>query len=125
MMQFSLAPRRVLDDQHLSAVRAAVHARQSPMPDLTRLLEHAAKTGEPILRPLAYHFPGYETVKDQFLLSEEILSAPILEADTSIRRVVIPPGGWRDGDGSITEGPTEIVLEARLESMPYWRRIRD
>ena len=45
------------------------------MPDLSRLFDHAARTGEPILRPLAYHFPGYEAVHDQFLLGEEILCA--------------------------------------------------
>jgi hypothetical protein len=28
----------------------------------------AAETGEPILRPLAYEFPGFEQVNDQFLL---------------------------------------------------------
>lgn len=125
MMQFSLAPWRVLDDRHLSAVRAAVNTRQSVLPDLSTLFEHAATTGEPILRPLAYHFPGYEAVKDQFLLGEGILCAPILEPDAGTRRVVLPSGRWRDNDGSITEGPAEIVLDVRLESLPFWRRIRD
>jgi alpha-glucosidase (family GH31 glycosyl hydrolase) len=125
MMQFSLAPWRALDDRHLSAVRAAVQARQSLMPELSRLFEHAAKTGEPILRPLAYHFPGSEAVKDQFLLGEEILCAPILEPEASTRCVVVPSGRWRDNDGSVTEGPAEIVLDVRLDSLPFWRRIRD
>ena len=49
MMQFSLAPWRVLDDRHLSAVLAAVNTRQALMPDLSRLFDHAARTGEPIL----------------------------------------------------------------------------
>jgi alpha-glucosidase (family GH31 glycosyl hydrolase) len=95
------------------------------MPELSRLFEHAAKTGEPILRPLAYHFPGSEAVKDQFLLGEEILCAPILEPEASTRCVVVPSGRWRDNDGSVTEGPAEIVLDVRLESLPFWRRIRD
>jgi hypothetical protein len=48
MMQFSLAPWRVLDDRHLSAVRAAVDTHQALQPDLSALFDHAAKTAEPI-----------------------------------------------------------------------------
>jgi alpha-glucosidase (family GH31 glycosyl hydrolase) len=125
MMQFSLAPWRVLDERHLSAVLAAVDTRQALMPDLSRLFEHAAQTGEPILRPLAYHFPGYEAVHDQFLLGEEILCAPVLEPGAITRLVVLPPGRWRDNDGSVTEGPAEIAVNVRLESLPFWRTIRD
>jgi alpha-glucosidase (family GH31 glycosyl hydrolase) len=125
MMQFSLAPWRVLDNRHLSAVLAAVNTRQALMPDLLRLFAHAAQTGEPILRPLTYHFRGYEAVHDQFLLGEQILCAPVLEPGATIRRVVIPPGRWRDNDGSVTEGPAEIALNVRLESLPFWRRISD
>jgi alpha-glucosidase (family GH31 glycosyl hydrolase) len=125
MMQFSLAPWRVLDDRHLLAVKAAVDTRQALQPDLSALFDHAAKTAEPILRPLAYHFPGYEAVHDQFLLGEEILCAPVLESGTTTRPVLVPPGRWQGRDGSVTSGPTEILLEVDLESMPYWRRIID
>jgi alpha-glucosidase (family GH31 glycosyl hydrolase) len=123
MMQFSLAPWRVLDDRHLSAVRAAVDTHQALQPDLSALFDHAAKTAEPILRPLAYQFSGYEAVRDQFLLGEEILCAPILESGATTRPVLVPPGRWQGSDGSVTSGPAEIVLEVDLESMPYWRKI--
>lgn len=63
--------------------------------------------------------PGYEAVKDQFLLGDGILCAPILEPDASTRGVVLPSGRWRDNDGSITEGPAEIVLDVRLESFAF------
>ena len=123
MMQFSLAPWRVLDDRHLAAILAAVKTRAALMPYLSKLVDHAANTGEPILRPLAYHFPAYQAVHDEFLLGEEILCAPVLEQGAATRHVVMPPGRWRSSDGSVTAGPTEIVLDVQLESMPYWRRI--
>ena len=123
MMQFSLAPWRVLDDRHLSAVRAAIDTRRTLMPDISRLFDHAAKSAQPILRPLAYQFPGYEMVHDQFLLGEEILCAPILEPGARTRHVLVPPGRWRDSSGSVVAGPAEIVINVQLESMPYWRRI--
>ena len=99
MMQFSLAPWRVLDDRHLSAVREAVDTHHALQPDLSALFDHAAKTVEPILRPMAYHFPGYEAVRDQFLLGEEILCAPVLEPGATTRPVLVPPGRWQGSDG--------------------------
>jgi alpha-glucosidase (family GH31 glycosyl hydrolase) len=95
------------------------------IPDLSRLLDHAAQTGEPILRPLAYHYPGYEAVHDQFLLGDGILCAPVLEPGATNRLVVLPPGRCRDNDGSVTEGPAQIAVNVRLESLPFWRRISD
>ena len=124
MMQFSLAPWRVLDDRHLAAVLAAVRTRQAVLPDLRALFNHAARTGEPILRPLAYHFPGYEHVQDQFLLGEDMLCAPVLESGATTRDVALPPGRWQSGDGSILEGPADLALQVSLESLPWWRRIR-
>jgi alpha-glucosidase (family GH31 glycosyl hydrolase) len=123
MMQFSLAPWRVLDDQHLTAVLAAVHTRQALLPELRTLFTQAAQTGEPILRPLAYHYSGYEHVQDQFLLGEDILCAPVLEAGANTRHVALPPGRWLSCDGSILEGPADLRLPVSLESLPWWRRI--
>jgi alpha-glucosidase (family GH31 glycosyl hydrolase) len=124
MMQFSLAPWRVLDDQHLSAVLAAVRTRQALLPELRTLVAHAAQTGEPILRPLAYHYSGYEHVQDQFLLGKEILCAPVLEAAAETRQVALPPGRWLSSDGSVFEGPASVTLKVSLESLPWLRRIR-
>ena len=78
--------------EHLAAVQAAVGCASSWSPEMVDLAKHAARTGEPILRPLAYHHPGYEHVHDQFLLGEDILAAPVLEQGATTRRVVLPPG---------------------------------
>lgn len=115
--------RRVLDERHLVAVRAAVDLRQSLLPEIMSLVRHAARTGEPILRALAYHWPGYESVHDQFLLGETILVAPVLEAGARVRQVAVPPGQWRDPEGTVHEGPAMIDLPVTLESLPWWRRV--
>jgi len=91
MMQFSQAPWRVLDTEHLAAVRAAVELRQSLLPELMTLVRHAAQTGEPILRPLAYHHPGHHAVHDQFLLGEDLLVAPVLEKRADLTIALLPP----------------------------------
>ena len=123
MMQFSLAPWRVLDAEHLAAVRAAVELRQSLLPEIMTLVRHAADTGEPILRPLAFHHPGYHRVHDQFLLGEDLLVAPVLEPGATSRTVVLPPGRWVGDDGVSVEGPNQIEVPVTLASLPWWRRL--
>ena len=122
MMQFSASPARVLDEIHLAAVLAAVELHQQLVPEIGALAEHAARTGEPILRPLAYHHPGYEHVVDQFLLGEDILAAPVLDRHATSRSVVLPAGTWKAADGSSYEGPTTIDLPVTLSSIPWFRR---
>lgn len=131
MMQFSLAPWRALDSSHLAAVSAAVATRQALVPELIDLVAHAARTGEPILRPLAYHFAGYESVHDQFLLGQDLLVAPVLQRGARTRRVLIPSGRWRRDDTMVgddavaaeTVGPAEIEIPVDLGSLPWWRRV--
>jgi alpha-glucosidase (family GH31 glycosyl hydrolase) len=122
MMQFSMAPARVLDADHLHAVQAAVRLRQSLANEILDLVNEAATSGEPILRPLAYHFSGYEHVHDQFLLGERILVAPVLRQRASTRSVEVPPGNWIDEDGHLFTGPGTVELPVGLESIPWFRR---
>jgi len=123
MMQFSMSPARVLDQVHLDAVRAAVAARTALLPRILSLVDNAAATGEPVVRALAYHFPGLEHVTDQFLLGEDILVAPVLERGARTRRVVVPPGQWIGEHGEIVEeGVVEVAVT--LESLPTFRRER-
>ena len=122
MMQFSMAPAGVLDADHLRAVQAAVRLRQSLANEILDLVNEAAASGEPILRPLAYHFSGYEHVHDQFLLGERILVAPVLRQRASTRSVEVPPGNWIDGDGHSFTGPDTVELPVGLESIPWFRR---
>ena len=122
MMQFSLSPSRVLDDSHLSAVRSAVDLHQLLVSDILKVAKESGRTGEPIVRPLAYHYADYGDVVDQFLLGENILAAPVLEPQAVSRRVQIPPGTWTDADGIRHEGPTIIDLPVTITSIPVYRR---
>ncbi len=138
MTQFSLSPARVLDPDHLTAVKVALDLRALLLPEILDLVEHAARTGEPILRPLAYHYPGLEHVNDQFLLGEDILVAPVQTKGATERRVVIPPGQWRaieqhsethvpDGEahlpGNGVLSNTIVTLPVTLTTLPTYRRI--
>lgn len=108
MMQFSVAPWRVLDAAHLAAVKQAVALRMRFTPRILELAQASAATGEPILRPLAYVFPdsSYENVKDQFLMGDNLLVAPMVTKGTT-RTVQIPPGQWKADDGTLITGPSK------------------
>jgi alpha-glucosidase len=126
MMQFSVAPWRVLDAEHLAACRAAAQLHTEFGPEIMTLARAAAQTGEPIVSPLAYHFPDrdYEQVTDQFMLGREILVAPVVEAGQRQRTVRLPPGRWRYVDGQVFEGARTVAVEAPLAVLPYFWRIR-
>ncbi len=103
MMQFSVAPWRILDEKHLDACKKAVELRKKYTPLILELAKESAYTGGPIVQSMEYVFPhrGYERVKDQFLLGENVLVAPLLEKGEGIRKVLIPEGKWKNTEGGI------------------------
>ena len=124
MMQFSAAPWRVLDAAHLEPVLAVVRLRERFRPYVLRLAHEAATTGEPIARSMEYAFPhrGYAEVRDQFLLGDRVLVAPVLEKGATRRSVLVPPGRWRAWNGSMIRGPRRIEVDAPLGVLPYFER---
>ena len=122
MMQFSLAPWRVLGEDNYKAVLDAVRIRESFMPLIERLYSRAAETGEPIVAPLEYCFPhqGLATVKDEFMLGDSLLVAPMLEKGSS-RKVVLPSGSWKADDGTVYEGG-EYIIEVPVNRIPYFEK---
>ena len=124
MMQFSAAPWRVLDEEHLAAVKRAVDIRMSFTPKFVELAKECAKTGEPMLRTLEYEFPncGYADIKDQFMMGDFLMVAPQVCKGASCRTVVIPPGKWLADDGSLVKGPSRIVVRTPLSRLPHFTR---
>ncbi len=125
MMQFSVAPWRVLSPENLAICRrmAALHTERGAA--ILALARESASTGEPVVRSLEYSYPnrGYADVLDQFLLGPDILVAPVVEKGARKRRLVVPPGRWRGDDGSIVEGPASVEIDAPLDRLPWYRRI--
>jgi alpha-glucosidase (family GH31 glycosyl hydrolase) len=124
MMQFSAAPWRILDSAHLDAVKKTIKLRSANMKLIEQLVDHAALTSEPIVRMMAYEFPGQglDKVSDQFMLGDKILVAPILNPQGT-RKVMLPGGKWKDGnDGKIISGPKTLTVEAGLDQLPYFVR---
>ncbi len=121
MMQFSVAPWRVLDKKHLDIVRnsALLHAKMGDF--IYTLAQKAAKDGEPIVRHLEYAFPneGFTSCDDQFMLGDKYLVAPMTEKGYK-RSVKLPKGTWTDELGNIFTGGQTITIDVPLERLPYF-----
>ena len=124
MMQFSLAPWRVLSEKNRDIVRKAalLHVKFSDY--IMELACHACTSGEPIIRHMAYEFPeeGFETISDQFMLGDTVLVAPVLIKNMNERIVRLPKGKWQAADGNVYDGDTDICVKVTVEELPYFIR---
>lgn len=123
MIQFSLAPWRVLDKEHYDAVLKAVNIRKTMLPFIESLYVRAAQTGEPVVAPMEYVFPhqGLAGIKDQFVLGESIIVAPMTTSGTT-RTVILPQGLWKADDGTEYEAGT-YILDVPIDRLPFFEKI--
>lgn len=124
MMQISVAPYRVLSEKNFRLVLDAVKLRMEFSPLVMELARHAAKTGEPIVRHMAYEFPdeSFEQVNDQFMLGSDLLVTPVLEKGCSSRKVRFPKGRWQAQDGTVYDGGEYEIAAAIEDGVPYFKR---
>ncbi|MFA9392105.1 MAG: alpha-L-fucosidase [Prolixibacteraceae bacterium] len=122
MMQFSVAPWRVLDEQHLKAIKTAVEIRDKYTERIIQLAELSAQNGEPIIGSMEYYYPneGFKNVKDQFLLGPTILVAPVVDKSFS-RKIILPEGEWIADDGKVYSGAKIFEIHVPLERLPVFK----
>lgn len=126
MMQFSVAPWRVLSEKNMAICRNMALLHEKMGAEILAIAKASAKSGEPMVRHMEYQYPhqGYAEINDQFLLGENILVAPVLAKGARARDVVFPEGKWQDEDGAIISGPCTQTVDAPLKRLPWFRRIR-
>lgn len=123
MMQFSVAPWRILDKEHLKYCLDAAKLHEKFAPYILELAKESARTGEPIVRTMEYMFPhkGFSECTDQFMLGSKYLVAPILSPDGK-RSVRLPQGAWVDDLGKKYRGPLMLPIQADLGRLPYFEK---
>jgi len=125
MMQFSVAPWRVLNKENLSICREMALLHRKMGPEIISLAKECALSGEPMVRNLEYGYPGkgYGNIKDQFMLGKNIMVAPVVVKGARSREIVIPEGSWMGDDGKQVIGPAKITVDVPLQRLPWYRRI--
>lgn len=103
---------------------AELHTRWFPL--WKGLAKQGSERGAPILRPLAFADPGdvrLHGVRDQYLIGEGILVAPVLTASTSTRSVMLPRGTWFpfEGGAAVTGGGS-VTVPVPLTEASIWMR---
>jgi alpha-glucosidase len=66
---------------------------------------------------------GYADVKDQFMMGDDLLVAPVMEKGATSRKVILPPGRWKADDGQIYEGSASITISAPIDRLPYFEKL--
>ena len=125
MMQFSVAPWRILSKENNQICLDMANLHVELGEQFLHFAESAAKSGEPIVKPMAMAFPngGYELVKDQFVLGNTIIVAPVIKKGERSRAVLLPQGKWKADDGNIYVGGKEVVIDVPLSRLPFFERV--
>jgi len=99
--------------------------RQELLPYVCRQARESCRTGMPLARPLVLELPDDPvawSIDDEFLLGDDLLVAPVLDASDR-RRVWFPPGRWIDWwSGREHEGERWEEVAAPLEILPLFLR---
>jgi alpha-glucosidase len=125
MMQFSVAPWRVLNTKNLEITRGIARFHQKMGSYILQVAKETAKNGEPMLRNLEYSFPhqGLSECKDEFMLGDKYLVAPMVVKGSS-RTVKLPKGLWKDDQGKILKGAQSIQIQVPLDRLPYYEKMK-
>lgn len=125
MMQFSVAPWRILNSRHLEICRKYACFHEDMGPYFLEMAHKTSITGEPIVRSLEYDYPnqGFEECKDQFMIGNKYMVAPMVTKG-STREVKLPKGKWKDDQGKIFKGGKTIKIEVPLERLPYYEKLK-
>jgi alpha-D-xyloside xylohydrolase len=123
------------DDQTVARFRDNVLLHYALFPYLYGLAQRAARTGEPIVRPLGFDYPADEQAwaADQHLLiGSDLLAVPVTadraETDAAAGQptpvdVYLPAGRWVDlYTGEVIDGGRHLVRPSTVDEFPLYLR---
>jgi Alpha-glucosidases, family 31 of glycosyl hydrolases len=125
MMQFSVAPWRILNSENLNIVKNMALLHQQMGKYIMECARESAKTGEPIVRHMEYEFPnqGFVECKDQYMLGSRYMVTPVVTKE-NIRTVKLPKGTWKDDLGKKHKGGKTITIDVPLSRLPYFEKVK-
>lgn len=123
------------DDTTVARFRESVLLHYALFPYLYGLAQRAARTGEPIARPMAFDYPADEeawTADQHMMVGPDLLAVPVTadrnETDAAAGQptpvdVYLPRGRWIDlYTGAVVNGGQHIVHESTLDDFPLYLR---
>jgi alpha-glucosidase (family GH31 glycosyl hydrolase) len=111
------------DQQTVDLYKAAIATHERLAGYIEQQVARAVKSGEPIMKPLFFDYPGDQAtyqISDEWLLGDSLLAAPVV-TDQSSRDVHVPQGNWFDvTHHRVIRGPANLTgYAADLSQVPY------
>ncbi|ONI74749.1 hypothetical protein ALI144C_38740 [Actinosynnema sp. ALI-1.44] len=123
------------DEKTVGRFRDNVLLHYALFPYLYGLAQNSARTGEPIVRPMAYDHPADEqawAADQHMLVGDDLLAVPVTadrnEADAAAGQptpvdVYLPAGRWIDlHTGTVHEGNQRTTRNSTLDDFPLYLR---
>ena len=108
----------------INIYRKFANYRMSLIPYLYNNAKYTSDTGVPMMRSMAYEFPGDATAAQmefQYMLGDSLLVAPIENEGQTSKLIYLPEGEWIDLFwGSRRPGNQLITYYAGLDSLPVF-----
>lgn len=113
-------------EENFAIMQHWLGVRESLRPYIDALYDNAHRHGDPLMRPLFWHYPddaqSWQT-EDQYLFGEDLLVAPVMHAGQRQRDVWLPSGhAWVGLDGERYQGGQRLTVAAGLETIPLFIR---
>jgi alpha-glucosidase (family GH31 glycosyl hydrolase) len=106
--------------------RRYIELRMRLLPYLYSLAWQAHTTGQPLMRPLVYHYPADPNVWElgsQFMLGADLLVAPVTRPGATHWPVYLPAGVWYDfWTGERFQGGQSVTVATPLDTIPLFVR---
>ncbi|MBS4539109.1 DUF4968 domain-containing protein [Clostridium sp. D2Q-11] len=111
-------------DETLDITKKYIKLRYNFITYLYNLMKDSSDKGDPVLRPLFYHYQNDENtynISDQFMFGENIMICPITRPKTNHRMIYLPEGKWYDyWTQEVIQGGKFIIKKAELDTLPIY-----
>lgn len=110
------------DERIIPIFREFVQLRHRLMPYIWQEAQHAARTGEPMMRALALWDP--QATPYAYFFGRDLLVFPVVEPGVEVWPVTLPPGNWLDfWTGERFTGPRTVEVAVPLDRIPVFVRL--
>lgn len=114
----------VFGETTLSIYRKYLKLRYRFIPYLYDEFYRETQTGLPVMRPLVLNYendPHVYNLNDEYMVGEDILTAPVVQEGQTKRAVYLPEGEWIDfWNGVEYAGRNTILVDAPIDKLPLF-----
>lgn len=125
MMQFSADPFRVLSKINAELCREAAWLHEENGKYILSLIKKCVKDKSPVIAPVGFYDSEADiSKKDMFMLSDELLVAPVIEKGVKKKELYLPHGDWLAWNGDKYKGGKRISVKVTMQDLPFFKKIK-